>query len=323
MFLKKIPSNRILWAFIVILGFLYSMTISILTNVLFEQIEPRWIVFFRTSLIVVFLAIATFMIIEAINAFAFKKHTSIFVFSLLILFLTLPNDSIIESISSNHLEVKNTLITILKSPYIYLSIIAMILFFVSYKYISQAKDNRNLNAILSNSLLLTFIMVLIFVFTKFILYSLFFYWPIALFIFSIPVVCDSFGFFGGLALGKRLIHRPFSPMISPKKTWEGFFFALIGGAIAACFIVFSFSEFRSIFKHGQISTKIENIFLFISLLAFAPLISIFGDLFFSWVKRVNNIKDFSNLLQGHGGVLDRFDSMICLSFYMLFLILIY
>ena len=95
----------------------------------------------------------------------------------------------------------------------------------------------------------------------------------------------------------KLIKGPLIiPSISPKKTWSG--------------------TLLSIFASG-ILIHMFNYPLFISFLLSVSLF--FGDIFFSYVKRINGIKDFSNILKGHGGILDRLDSMfffiIILNFY--------
>tara|TARA_B100000989_G_scaffold62283_1_gene42978 strand:- start:4599 stop:5309 length:711 start_codon:yes stop_codon:yes gene_type:complete len=76
------------------------------------------------------------------------------------------------------------------------------------------------------------------------------------------------------------------PSISPKKTWSG---TILSFVITANLIFF--------FEYP----------LFISILLSLSLF--FGDIFFSYIKRINNLKDFSNILKGHGGILDRLDSM--------------
>mgnify|MGYP001475553734 CR=1 FL=1 len=76
------------------------------------------------------------------------------------------------------------------------------------------------------------------------------------------------------------------PSISPKKTWSG---TILSFLITANLIFF--------FEYP----------LFISILLSLSLF--FGDIFFSYIKRINNLKDFSNILKGHGGILDRLDSM--------------
>ena len=76
------------------------------------------------------------------------------------------------------------------------------------------------------------------------------------------------------------------PSISPKKTWSGT----------------SISFILTLFLLYTLNFSILNsCVLALSLF--------FGDIFFSYIKRKNNLKDFSNLLQGHGGILDRLDSM--------------
>lgn len=116
----------------------------------------------------------------------------------------------------------------------------------------------------------------------------------SLIIFTILVTAasDTFAFFTGNAIGKhKLIER-----ISPKKTIEG----LIGGTIAAGIfgVLFSF----------VLDIGIDNLYyvLFISLTLGVG--AAFGDLIFSAIKRTYNVKDFSNILPGHGGILDRIDS---------------
>ena len=106
-------------------------------------------------------------------------------------------------------------------------------------------------------------------------------------------MCDSAAYFTGLAIGK---HKLF-PRVSPKKTWEG----AIGGGIAAVLIViglFAWLMPSVPMVHGvAIGTIIA---------VFGPI----GDLAESWLKRDAVVKDSSHIIPGHGGILDRFDSML-------------
>lgn len=117
-----------------------------------------------------------------------------------------------------------------------------------------------------------------------------------LFILSIIItiwVCDSAAFFFGKVFGKY----KFAPTISPNKTWEG----AIAGLVFAGMSFMFFGEFF-----------IDSISIHNGLLL-GLIIGIFGqagDLFESKLKRQANVKDSSNLLPGHGGLLDRFDSLI-------------
>ena len=88
------------------------------------------------------------------------------------------------------------------------------------------------------------------------------------------------------------------PHVSPKKTWEG----SIGGSVIATVGV-------SIFYHYLVSPANWKIVLGIFILSVMGQI---GDLIFSKIKRENDIKDFSNLIPGHGGILDRLDSTIAI-----------
>lgn len=97
----------------------------------------------------------------------------------------------------------------------------------------------------------------------------------------------------GYIIGRAVGGRKFWPAISPKKTWSGI---IAGWVLAALF--------------GYILIQnLGNIFLVpicISVVIGAQL----GDIAESWVKRRTSVKDSSNLIPGHGGVLDRFDGFI-------------
>lgn len=118
-------------------------------------------------------------------------------------------------------------------------------------------------------------------------------------------VCDSAAYFVGSAIGK---HKLF-PRHSPKKSWEG----AIGGFIGAILTFF--------FINYYLELGFSNLFAILS----GTLIGVtgqIGDLVESQFKREMGVKDSSNLIPGHGGLLDRFDSIIFVSPLMLILLII-
>ena len=88
------------------------------------------------------------------------------------------------------------------------------------------------------------------------------------------------------AVGKSIGGPLITPNISPNKTWSGTLSSFLVSCIVLYFLKFNL---------------IECFFIASSLF--------FGDLFFSYIKRKYSIKDFSNIIPGHGGVLDRIDSI--------------
>ncbi|BAH69955.1 hypothetical protein MBIO_0690 [Mycoplasmopsis fermentans PG18] len=137
-------------------------------------------------------------------------------------------------------------------------------------------------------------------------------WRYTILLFVIPSTCDIFGFVGGTLAGKKWIKQSFAPNVSPKKTWEGFIFALIGGIGIGLALILGLNLF-----YGKLEAQI-------SIAVLMPFFSILGDLYFSYVKRINAIKDYSKILISHGGILDRFDSVALggLTFLLLFVIFI-
>jgi len=110
---------------------------------------------------------------------------------------------------------------------------------------------------------------------------------------------DTMAYIAGILLGKHKI----APVLSPKKTLEG----CIGGVLGATLIGFIYSM---IFKDALLSTYENPVLLFTVVSACASLVSMIGDLAASAIKRNMEIKDYGNLIPGHGGILDRFDSVI-------------
>jgi len=127
-----------------------------------------------------------------------------------------------------------------------------------------------------------------------------------LFLYVIGTTCftDVFAYLFGVLFGKHKM----CPNISPKKTWEGF----IGGILFGFIISFTFGIVCSYLNvpllEGVLDFKHWYLILILSFLL--PFVGTLGDLFFSKVKRELSIKDFGTILKSHGGVLDRFDSII-------------
>ena len=113
-------------------------------------------------------------------------------------------------------------------------------------------------------------------------------------------VTDTFSYFTGYLFGKHKLIED----VSPKKTVEG----SIGGII---FCAISFVTFGQIINQ-YFGTNANIIFLLVSGV-FISVIAQIGDLIMSVVKRQNNIKDYGKFFPGHGGMIDRFDSVLATS----------
>ena len=113
-------------------------------------------------------------------------------------------------------------------------------------------------------------------------------------------VCDSCAYFVGRAIGKHKL----IPEISPKKTVEG----AIGGTL---FTVAAFALYGLIIS--SVSELVPN-YLVLCILGLAlAVVAQFGDLIASLIKREHGVKDYGNIFPGHGGVLDRFDSILAVA----------
>lgn len=122
-------------------------------------------------------------------------------------------------------------------------------------------------------------------------------------VFAIVWVADIGAYFAGKAFGKRKL----APSISPGKSWEG----AIGGWLAVLLVAGVSTRIPALADtfavHVLAAWGVVGFVLVLSLLAAA---SVVGDLFESQLKRRAGMKDSSNLLPGHGGVLDRIDALI-------------
>jgi len=124
-----------------------------------------------------------------------------------------------------------------------------------------------------------------------------------LYLLAVTMVTDTFAYLIGSLIGKHKM----CPKISPKKSWEGAISGTIGGSIVSIIIYTNLV--------GDFSLKL----LFLTIIL--SIVGQIGDLVYSKIKRENDIKDFSNLMPGHGGILDRVDSLSFIIF--TYVILIY
>jgi len=115
---------------------------------------------------------------------------------------------------------------------------------------------------------------------------------LCIYIFLISFMTDTYAYIGGMLIGRNKLTE-----ISPKKTIEGSIIGTIMATIiGSCF-------------YNVIINDI-NIWIVVLISLLLSIISQFGDLFFSSIKRYFDKKDYSNLIPGHGGILDRLDSVI-------------
>lgn len=122
--------------------------------------------------------------------------------------------------------------------------------------------------------------------SEFIFLSLFFIWAVDI---------------GAYVAGKTIGGPKIAPKISPKKTWAGLF-----GAMVASSLVLILAIKSSYFSY-------DNTIYLIIIACILSIIAQTGDFFESWVKRKFGVKDSSNIIPGHGGLLDRLDGLLFIS----------
>ena len=115
--------------------------------------------------------------------------------------------------------------------------------------------------------------------------------------FVLAFLSDTGAYFVGCAFGKHKL----APTISPKKSIEG----VVGGVLGAILGMLVYCLVLQLAFGFEINYIVALVYG-----AVGSLCGVFGDLCFSVIKRQTGIKDYGNLMPGHGGVLDRFDSMI-------------
>lgn len=118
-------------------------------------------------------------------------------------------------------------------------------------------------------------------------------WRITMLLVAVVIVSDSLQYYTGRLLGRR----PLAPRVSPKKTIEG----AVGGVVAATLFMLAAGP---AFLPAVSTAMLAGMGLVLSLLG------ITGDLFESQLKRIAGLKDSSDLIPGHGGVLDRVDALL-------------
>ena len=111
-------------------------------------------------------------------------------------------------------------------------------------------------------------------------------------------VCDTCAYFTGRAFGKHKL----VPVLSPKKTVEGAIGGVLGSVIVGA--IFGYLLYRNETHH------LEVIVVLMVITFVGSIISQLGDLLASGIKRDHNIKDYGKIIPGHGGIMDRFDSVI-------------
>ena len=123
-------------------------------------------------------------------------------------------------------------------------------------------------------------------------------------------VCDMFAYFGGTLFGKHKL----IPEVSPKKTVEGSLIGVLSTALAFVLYGFILSRFTDYIPNYTVLAVAGVI---------VPVVSQLGALVASLIKREHGIKDYGSIFPGHGGVMDRFDSMLAVALPLLLICIVF
>lgn len=130
-------------------------------------------------------------------------------------------------------------------------------------------------------------------------------WWLVVLVLVIAWMSDTGAYFVGSLIGKHKM----APKTSPKKSWEGF----IGGWIFSvlCAVLIFILRFK--IEHTLGENVFYTLYLFLPVAFVLAPLSVCGDLIASVIKRKCGIKDYGNIMPGHGGVMDRFDSVLLIA----------
>ncbi|MGY6172415.1 phosphatidate cytidylyltransferase [Candidatus Mycoplasma pogonae] len=236
---------------------------------------------------------------EVINNLNINWYFKIYYFFLAAVFYFLPIHSVFLTVILNEADWYVLVTQVSYWPiYLIFIVLAPIPFFIEYK------KNKNNKVFFIFLIILSCFLIPFFVKSLWLFNSLHWYgFIIVLILGFVAAFSDTFGLFAGLLIGGKFIKVKLAPKLSPKKSWEG----AIAGYLFSALFTFLITYF---FLAQQITPNYFNQITFITLSTiFLPLAAILGDLLFSKIKRNIGIKDFSQLIPGHGGVMDRFDSV--------------
>jgi phosphatidate cytidylyltransferase len=123
-------------------------------------------------------------------------------------------------------------------------------------------------------------------------------------------VADIFAYFAGRAIGGKFTQRKLAPLISPKKSWEGVWGGMLGVVVLA--VAWTLADHAAHAQVPSLYSRLADLGWPVVVVAsiFLAAMSVVGDLTESLVKRSAGLKDSSQLLPGHGGVLDRVDALL-------------
>ncbi len=250
--------------------------------------------------LIIYLLIAMLGLFEVFKAVGMHKYTAMALATAIIPFVVLnwaPFSDFVTGARADD-SLPSMLLSSLKEWKIYLIVIlASLLPFV-------VDDNyRRQKMVIVRHLIVILVLLLTGVFAKSIwVMNINSLWRVLFFV-GIAIIADTFAYAGGMLFGKKWFGgKKFAPQLSPKKTWAGFAVG-VSSSIIFSVLVGYFGNIWSDFKGNDeiIVSVLGGLFL--------SMVAPYGDLAFSAIKRYVNIKDFSNLIPGHGGVYDRIDAL--------------
>ncbi|MDJ1645959.1 phosphatidate cytidylyltransferase [Mycoplasma sp. M5725] len=275
----------------------------------------------RTFSLIVFsiLIILAFFEIGKVFKFGIITQFIIILIALVIFLAPLPNDFLNPNldIASQKVVLYSNIIskyltTFFTSWYTYVLVIILYFLLLVRELIINKKSLKEigtLNSIIYRINLFIIPAIFIILGIKFLYLLSFSNYLIYLLIILIPIISDITGYFVGGLIGKKIIKRGLSP-ISPKKSWEG---AIVSFVISSITIALFLSLTPALDNFDLLKDSIAKISTISVFSIILPIGAILGDLIFSLIKRVWKVKDYSNVFKGHGGLLDRIDSLLVVS----------